>query len=323
MEHNKNSEGDSHAISKMFANKKDSIGEDVVTLTCGRKLAYSEHGVKDGEPVIFFAGAGFGRKHVPTPFTDLLEQKGVRLITIDRPGYGSSDLHNGRNYVDWVGDVKQMMDHIELEKARFVAHSAGTPHLAAVCKFAPERVIAASLVCPVSPIVGTEAVDRPPEPFPRRVARFCLLNCGGFMDTIFGYQFAKWQANPEAFARDTMKMIVAKKDVNFMVNHPEFFEAQCAADFGDAVKAPNGVPALLDDMFHVNWVSWNFRYSDLDLTKSGVPIQVWWGSADDVAPHGGWICNQLGIEGRCVNDAGHGLIHSEFGAILDDLLQRS
>ncbi len=160
--------------------------EDVLTLKCGRKLAYCEHGVKEGLPVIFFSGAGFGRKCVPTPFMDLLERKDVRLITVDRPGYGSSDLHIGRTFVDWVGDVKQLMDHIGLERARFAAHSAGTPHLAAVCKFAPERVIGASFVCPVSPIVGTPPIDRPHENFTRGIARFLTLHCGGFLDYVFG-----------------------------------------------------------------------------------------------------------------------------------------
>lgn len=304
----------------MSTKRKDFLLEDVVALRGGRKLAYCEHGVKEGEPIIFFSGAGFGRRYVPTPFMDLLEKKTVRFITVDRPGYGASDPQIGRTYVDWVGDVKELMDHIGLERARFVAHSAGTPHLAAVCKFAPERVTAASLVCPVSPIVGQPPIDRPRENITRGFARFITLYCGGFLDTVFGFVFSKWEANPKSFVRDSMTQIVAKKDVQFMKEHPHFFEVQYAADFGDAVKAPNGVSAMLEDMFHLNKIPWNFTYSDLNVMKSRVPIQVWIGSADDTAPHGKWICNQLGVEGRCVEGAGHGLIHSEFGQILESIM---
>lgn len=118
-----------------------------------------------------------------------------------------------------------------------------------------------------------------------------------------------------------MTQIVAKKDVQFMKDYPDFFDVQYAADFGDAVKPPNGVSAMLEDMFHVNKFPWNFSYSDLNVTKSRVPVQVWMGTADDTAPHGKWICNQLGIQGRSVEDAGHGLVHSEFGPILEDILQ--
>ena len=170
----------------MTFQRKNPIVAEIFTLECGRKLAYCEHGVRDGEAVVFFPGAGFGRQNVPTPFADLLEKKSVRLIAVDRPGYGASDPHPNRTYKDWAEDVKQLLNHIGIDRARFVAHSAGTPHLAAVCRFAPEKVIAASLVCPVTPITGSPPIDRPHEGFGRGFARFMLLYCGGFLDKVFG-----------------------------------------------------------------------------------------------------------------------------------------
>jgi len=253
--------------------RKDPIVEEVVALRCGRKLAYCEHGRKDGEAIVFFSGAGFGRSYVPTPFPGLLEEKAVRLITIDRPGYGASDPHPGRTYIDWVGDVHELMNHIGIDRARFLAHSAGTPHLAAFCKFAPERVIAASFVCPVAPITGTPPIDRPSENFTRGCARFLLLNCGGFLDSLFGSVFGKWQADPKTFVRDSMGQIVAEKDVTFMKDHPDFFQVQFAADFGDAVKPPNGVSAMLQDMFDLNRAPWGFGYSDLCANNASRRVQ--------------------------------------------------
>ena len=165
---------------------RDPLVEEVITLTGGRKLGYCEHGLADGEPIIFFPGAGFGRRCVPTPFPNLLADHGVRLIAVDRPGYGLSDLHPGRCYRDWAEDVRQLMEHLKLDKARFLAHSAGTAHLAAVCAFAPELVAVASLVCPVSPIVGDPPHDRPYENFSRGCARVLLLYGGWCLDGLFG-----------------------------------------------------------------------------------------------------------------------------------------
>ena len=165
---------------------RDPLVEEVITLTGGRKLGYCEHGLADGEPIIFFPGAGFGRRCVPTPFPNLLVDHGVRLIAVDRPGYGLSDLHPGRCYRDWAEDVRQLMEHLKLDKARFLAHSAGTAHLAAVCAFAPELVAVASLVCPVSPIVGDPPHDRPYENFSRGCARVLLLYGGWCLDGLFG-----------------------------------------------------------------------------------------------------------------------------------------
>ena len=175
--------------------KHTPIVDDSITLRSGHKLAYCVHGVDDGIPVIFFCGAGFGRTYVPTPFPSLLETQNVRFITVDRPGYGDSTLREkGRTYRDWVGDVGELMDHLGLDKARFLAHSAGTPHLAAVCAFAPERVVAASLVCPVSPIVGDPPIDRPTENFSRGCGRLMTIHLGSFLDKLFGYvvSFRYW-----------------------------------------------------------------------------------------------------------------------------------
>ena len=172
-----------NAAPKLSSTRKDPIVDDSILLSNGRKLAYCEHGVHDGEPVIFFCGAGMGRKYVPTPYFDLLETHKVRFITVDRPGYGNSDPHPDRTLSDWVPDIIELMDHCQLPKARFLAHSAGTPHLAAVCALAPERVVAASLVCPVAPIVGS---DRPTETFGRGILRLLLLYGGGLVDKLFG-----------------------------------------------------------------------------------------------------------------------------------------
>uniref|UniRef100_A0A7S4UZW7 AB hydrolase-1 domain-containing protein n=1 Tax=Ditylum brightwellii TaxID=49249 RepID=A0A7S4UZW7_9STRA len=306
----------------MLDRNKPIITEQIISLKCGRNLAYSEYGLQEGQPIIFFSGAGFGRHYIPTPFPHTLVAKhAVRFITVDRPGYGQSSPHSGRTYTDWVGDVVELMeDHLSLREARFLAHSAGTPHLAAVCALAPDRVIAASFVCPVSPITGKAPVDRPPENFSRGCGRFCLLHCSGVLDRIFGSVFQKWQDNPTKYVNDSMTQVLCQKDVAFMKEHADF-QVQHAADFGDAVCAPNGVEAMLEDMFHINQKPWEFRYSDVKTSNNNNnPIQVWWGGADDTAPHGKWICKQLGVEGECIIDAGHGLIHTEFDRIVDALL---
>ena len=86
--------------------RNDPITDEVIRLKCGRKLGYCEHGARDGEPVVCFCGAGFGRRHVPTPFPGLLAERAVRLVAVDRPGYGLSDPQPGRRLLDWPDDVR-------------------------------------------------------------------------------------------------------------------------------------------------------------------------------------------------------------------------
>lgn len=298
--------------------RKDPIVDDSIVLSCGRKLAYCEHGIKGsegGEPVIFLCGAGMGRRYIPTPFPDLLETHNVRFITVDRPGYGNSSPHLDRTLQDWVQDIRELMDHCKLSRARFMAHSAGTPHLAAIFALAPELVIAASLVCPVSPIVGPY---RPSETFGRGFLRLFLIHAGGLLDKLFGSVYRTWQDDPKSYVKDMQKML-STRDNAFQNKYPGWLWEQMPQDFGNAVHEPNGVPAMIQDMFHVHKVEWGFRYQDIHTNNT--KIEVWYGGADDTAPHGKWICQQLGVEGRLIDDAGHGLIHSDFEPILENLLR--
>ncbi|HEY3484137.1 MAG TPA: hypothetical protein VGK49_02080, partial [Ilumatobacteraceae bacterium] len=84
--------------------------EAVVRLADGRNLGYAEHGVHDGVPVFMFHGVPGGR------FYDLdgevLRACGIRLLTLERPGYGLSDPQPGRALADWPRDVAEIADHL-------------------------------------------------------------------------------------------------------------------------------------------------------------------------------------------------------------------
>ncbi len=63
--------------------------DSVVALRDGRSLAYAEWGDPLGRPVVLFHGQPGSR--LLCPDADATESAGVRLITVDRPGYGRSD----------------------------------------------------------------------------------------------------------------------------------------------------------------------------------------------------------------------------------------
>ena len=112
--------------------------------------------------------------------------------------------------------------------------------------------------------------------------------------------------------------MLPERDNAFSNKYPGWLWEQLPQDFGNAVRRPNGVPALIQDMFHVNKVEWGFCYGDIHTNNT--KIEVWYGGTDDTTPHGKWICEQLGVEGHLIKDAGHGLIHSDFEPILKNLL---
>jgi len=76
----------------------------------GRSLTGAVHGPADGRPVLFIAGAGTGR--AMSFGDDLLTERGVRLITMDRPGMGGSDPDPARTPTSTASDYRALVDAV-------------------------------------------------------------------------------------------------------------------------------------------------------------------------------------------------------------------
>ncbi|RJL31762.1 alpha/beta fold hydrolase [Bailinhaonella thermotolerans] len=122
-----------------------------VRLEDGRQLGWAQWGPEDGTPVLFFSGSAMGRS---LGFGgDVLGRLGVRLISVDRPGLGSSDADPERSLTDWAADVSQLVDGLGLTGARGVGFSHGAP-FTLVC--AAAGVLSAAAV-----VSGLDELSRP------------------------------------------------------------------------------------------------------------------------------------------------------------------
>lgn len=121
-----------------------------VHLPDGRRLGYSEYGVANGSPVLFFHGAP-GSGYIHADLAAIAAQRGVRLIGVDRPGYGVSDVHHGRSFLSWADDVAAFTVALGIARFSIIGFSAGTPHaLACAFKF-PDRVKQLALIGALAP----------------------------------------------------------------------------------------------------------------------------------------------------------------------------
>ena len=103
------------------------MADHSITLRDGRRLSYLEFGALDGEPVLFFHGTP-GSRLFYHPDESILINLGIRLITVDRPGYGRSDPKPNRTYLDWPDDVEQLVTKLKLDRFAIAGHSGGGPH---------------------------------------------------------------------------------------------------------------------------------------------------------------------------------------------------
>jgi pimeloyl-ACP methyl ester carboxylesterase len=114
------------------------VTDKKVRLRDGRRLAYAEWGDLRGVPVFLFHGTPLSRLWCPDE--SVTASSGVRLLTIDRPGVGGSDVLPRRTYADWPGDVIQLADAQGIDDFGVVGWSAGGPYAAACAARIPERL---------------------------------------------------------------------------------------------------------------------------------------------------------------------------------------
>ena len=111
----------------------------------GERVAFSEYGDPNGEPVMFCHGWPSSR--LMAQFThDAARELGVRIISPDRPGIADSSFVTGRNLLDWAPLVSELADFLNLEKFRVLGISGGAPYAYALAWAMPKRVRAVAVV---------------------------------------------------------------------------------------------------------------------------------------------------------------------------------
>ena len=89
--------------------------QQTLTLADGRRLGYAEYGDPAGTPIIFLQGTPSSR--LMHPDETITAQRAVRLIVIDRPGFGLSDFQPGRTLLDWPRDLTEFADKLGIRRS--------------------------------------------------------------------------------------------------------------------------------------------------------------------------------------------------------------
>lgn len=121
----------------------------------GRVLAADDVGDPDGRPVVYLHGAPDCRlaRH---PDDGIAAAAGVRLLAVDRPGYGASDPDPGLTFGSFGAALDAFLDGAGAERVTLMAWSAGAPWALAAAGALGDRVV--SVVC-FAAIAPSEALE--------------------------------------------------------------------------------------------------------------------------------------------------------------------
>jgi pimeloyl-ACP methyl ester carboxylesterase len=121
------------------------IRDEALQLDDGRLLAFAEWGNPDGDVVLFFHGSPHSRLWCPDEAAT--QASGVRLITVDRPGVGRSDVLPRRTFSHWPSDVIQLADALGLERFGVIGWSNGGSYAAVCGALIPDRLVGVGIAC--------------------------------------------------------------------------------------------------------------------------------------------------------------------------------
>ena len=120
-----------------------------VTSPDGRTIGFDDQEPPDGIAVLWCHG-GPGSRLEPVWLRDEAVAAGLRIVGVDRPGYGLSTPRPGRTIADTVADLLAVADHLAIEQFVTVGVSTGGAYALATAALAPSRVLGVVACCAVT-----------------------------------------------------------------------------------------------------------------------------------------------------------------------------
>ena len=151
--------------------------EGTVRVRGGRKLGIAEFGIPDGQAVVWFHGTPGARRQIPEEARRIADDRGLRIVGIDRPGVGLSTTHLYEDIYDSVPDFEIVADQLGLDRFATIGLSGGGPYAMAVAAALADRVPAVGILGGVVPSVGPDAPPGGWVGFAKRF-RTVLRTCG-------------------------------------------------------------------------------------------------------------------------------------------------
>lgn len=120
--------------------------DEIFKLPDGRTLGVRDIGAQNGLPLLFFPHLGATRDWAD-PLAPAASRQGVRLVTVERPGFGASTFAPGRSLTDWAADVRCLAEARGLRRFGILGAQNGGPHALACASALPEGMVSAVGLC--------------------------------------------------------------------------------------------------------------------------------------------------------------------------------
>jgi len=280
----------------------------IVTLGDGREFAYYEYGDPSGVPAVYITGTPASGL-AGALYDDAARTHGVRVVSVDKPGYGRSTLDPARSLSRHAGDIVALVDHLGLDRFAVIGESGGGPHALAVARYLPERLTVTIVLAGLGPATERWVVEG------MRKENRRLLTLAQRAPWVLSIPIAlmgRQMSTPERVAKAAARQQknAPEADRRYWQEHPEqaaFMYAATADAFRQGSRATTQELVMLAR-------PWGFG---LDEVKA--PTHVWHGTEDVNVPIAvaNRVCEQLpDCTAHIVDGKGHAVSMYETDAIM-------
>lgn len=244
--------------------------DSTLQLRDGRTLGYAQYGEPGGKPVFFLQGTPSSR--LMHPDDSITCRLGVRLITVDRPGFGLSTFQPGRTLLHWPTDLCEVADVLRIERFAVVGISGGGPYVAACAHEVPHRLAAAAIVAGVGPFDAPGATQG--SPASRRIGAFVARHLPGLTRPLIWLTMNPQRDVVTFFRRYTASDPQSDQAVLAQPGMREMF----MASYAEATRT--GVRGFAWEV-RLHARPWGFRLEDIPML-----VHLWHGEEDTSTPPG-------------------------------------
>lgn len=260
--------------------------EQIIHLPDGRMLGYAEYGASDGKPLIYCHGWPSSRIEARARGADALGKRfHLRIIAIDRPGYGLSTFKPRRRFLDWPNDVCCLADRMRLGIFSVLSYSAGSPYALACAAKIPDRLEKVGVVSGLGqPLSAPGATQGMPTAMMWQSARIHPRLTASLFHVMRG---TLEKAPRDQLPANAKQAMMAEVDFAYIAEHTWINGANL--DGGVEALRQGGYGPAYDASLY--WKPWGF-----DLKDISIPVQLWHGGEDLNAPyeaHGCHLANTI------------------------------
>lgn len=237
----------------------------------GRRLGYAEYGDPRGTPLVYLHGFPSSRLEAGL-CQAAARRRQVRVIAVDRPGYGLSEFQPGRRIGDWPDDVMALTQALGIERFALLGVSGGGPYALACAWKIPQPLTAVAVVCGLGPVYQRKALRA--MRWHARLAFTLAQRSYPLLSLVYGGIPANViLACPElAYRWVTLTAAPADRGV---LGRPEV-KARLLASLRESLRqGPAGV--FWDAVLYSR--DWGFRLEDIATS-----VDVWHGESDRIVP---------------------------------------